>query len=398
METSPEEPTPSEFIPTESVQQPAQPIRRHRRGRIVAGSTALALGLVAGGFGLATAVLPHTTEIPTGSSSGSSGNSGAVLPNQRFQPGSAQRAGEVAGTAATSAQKVGVVTIVSTVDYDASEQAAGTGTILTSGGLILTNNHVIEGSTSIRVTVQSTDRTYTATVVGTDVTDDIAVLKLSGASGLSTATYATTGTAATGDAVTAIGNAQGTGELVSATGTITATGQAISVQGDTTDETESLSNLIETSADVVPGDSGGPLLDSSGHIVGIDTAASSGQSQTVGYAIPIAEGLSIAKQIESGTAAGNVTIGYPAFLGVELANSSTAATVAGAIDGTPAETAGLGEGDTITSVDGQPVADSEALSDLIASHDPGDSVSVGWTDAAGASHTATVTLTAGPAL
>jgi S1-C subfamily serine protease len=385
------------------------PERKPRRGRVVAGVTALALGLVAGGTGLAwSATIAHSSV----SAAAPSTSSPRVLPNQRSYQNFANRASDTTtANAATAAQKVGVVTIVSTLDYDTSEKAAGTGTILSSNGLILTNNHVIEGSTSVEVTVESTGKSYSATVIGTDKTDDVAVLKLSGASGLTAAKYATTGSAAVGDAVTAIGNAEGTGDLVSAVGTVTATAQSITVQGDTTDASENLSNLIETNADIVPGDSGGPLLDSSGRVIGMDTAASAGTQQTVGYAIPIAEALTIARQIESGVAGGNVAIGNPAFLGVELSgsastdttstdstNSDSAAIVAGVIADTPAATAGIAAGDTITALNGAAVTSAAALSPMITAHAAGDQVSVSWTDVAGAAHTATVTLQAGPAI
>lgn len=376
---------------------PAVGRRDPHRVRVVAGVTALALGLVAGGTGLAwSATTTRTVDSASSSPSGSS--TSHTVPNQRTYQNFTRRAADTTGAnAATAAQTVGVVTIVSTLDYNSSEKAAGTGTILSSNGLILTNNHVIEGSTSIQVTVESTGKSYQATVIGTDKIDDVAVLKLTGASGLTAAKYATSA-ASIGDSVTAIGNAEGTGDLVSAVGSVTATAQSITVQGDTTDASESLSNLIETNADIVPGDSGGPLLNVSGRVIGMDTAASSGARETVGYAIPIAEALTIAKRIESGVASGNVAIGNPAFLGVELSSSITAATVAGIISDTPAATAGIAVGDTVTAIDGTAVTSAAALSPLITAHEPGDEVSVSWTDAAGTAHTATVTLQAGPAL
>jgi S1-C subfamily serine protease len=184
-------------------------------------------------------------------------------------------------------------------------------------------------------------------------------------------------------------------------GAVTATDKAITVQGDSADETESLSNLIETSADVVAGDSGGPLLETNGKVIGMDTAATSGTRQTAGYAIPISEALTIAKQIEAAKVGGNVTIGYPAFLGVELASTATSAdsgaVVSGVIAETPAATAGLVAGDTITAVDGTAVTSAAALSPLITAHSAGDSIAITWTDVEGLSHTATVVLQSGPA-
>lgn len=364
-----------------------------RRGRVVVGVTALALGLVAGGTGLAFAATPRSVN-----SAQSSFPKTSILPNQRTYQSFADRTdATTSASAATASQKVGVVTIVSTLDYDSAQKAAGTGTIVSSNGLILTNNHVIEGSTSIEVTVESTGKAYSATVIGTDATDDVAVLKLTAATGLTAAKYANTA-AVTGDAVTAIGNAEGTGDLVSAVGSVTAIDQAITVQSETNDATENLSNLIETNADIVPGDSGGPLLNSAGRVVGMDTAASTGAQQTVGYAIPIATALTIARQIESGIATGNVTIGYPAFLGVELSRSDTGAVVSAVIPDTAAAEAGLSPGDTITAVDGVVVTGESALSPMIAAHRPGDQITISYTDYASVAQTATVTLQAGPAL
>jgi S1-C subfamily serine protease len=365
--------------------------RKSHAGAIIAGCVALSLGIIAGGTGIAWATLDRVSTSISQAQNQNRQNSTIQRPN--FQ----QPAQNTAADAATTAQKVGVVTILSTIDYDSSEQAAGTGTILSSTGYILTNNHVIEGSTSIRVTVESTNKTYTATVVGTDVTDDVAVLKIANVSGLTTANYDTSYTATVGDAVTAIGNAGGTGDLVSASGSITATKKAITVQGDSADQTENLSNLIETSADVVAGDSGGPLLEANGRVIGMDTAATSGTRATAGYAIPISEALTIAKQIERGTSGGNVTIGYPAFLGVELSSRYTGAVISGVIDGTPAATAGLTAGDTITAVDGTAVTSASALSPLITAHSVGDSVTITWSDITGVSQSATVVLQAGPA-
>ncbi len=150
-------------------------------------------------------------------------------------------AGEATATAATAAQKVGIVTINTVLDYNTQEQAAGTGMILTSNGYILTNNHVVEGSTSITVTVESTGQKYTATVVGTDKTADVAVLKLTGASGLSTVSFASTEKVSVGESIYSVGNAEGTGNLVTAVGTVGATNQSLTVGSDSSDGTENLS-------------------------------------------------------------------------------------------------------------------------------------------------------------
>lgn len=334
--------------------------------------------------------------------SGGQGSSGG----QSFSGGQGSSGGDGSsgtsastGTTATAAQQRGVVTIVSQLQYERAS-SAGTGIVLSADGEILTNNHVVAGATSIAVTVESTGRTYTAKVVGTDATHDIAVLQLQGASGLTTASISSDA-ASVGDDVTAVGNAEGGGTLIAAKGQVTALKQAITTAGEGSADSESLTGLIETDADVVSGDSGGPLLDTDGQVVGIDTAASSGTSDVTGYAIAIAKALSIAEEIEAGRASSTITIGTPGFLGVEVASDASSAgsgaTVGGVIDGTPADTAGLEAGDVVTAVDGTSLPDASSLSAALRTMKPGTSVTITYTDTAGASHTATVTLATGPA-
>ena len=205
----------------------------------------------------------------------------------------------------------------------------------------------------------------------------------------------------TGDTVHSTGNAEGTGDLVTAEGTVLATDQSITVQSESGSGTESLSGLIEVDADVVSGDSGGPLRDADGDVVGIVTAASQGSSTVTGYAIPIDHALAIAKQIQSGTGSATVQIGLPAFLGAQIsatgAPTTGGVTIAGTVDGSAAAAAGLVAGDVITAIDGAAVVDSPALTAAVQAHESGDQVAVTWTDTTGASHTATVTLGDGPA-
>lgn len=389
------------------VVQPRGRRPRRRRAVTVVIATAVALGLATGG------AIWSTAGGSTATSAGSAlTQQDTLLPDSSNLP---DRGGRVdvrgseptalATTAATSSQQVGLVTIVSTLGY-ADATSAGTGIVLTSDGTILTNNHVIVGATSIEVTVESTGATYPAQVVGTDATADIAVLRLTGASGLATATIATDGVAV-GDAVTAVGNAEGGGSLVAAAGTVTALDATVTTQDEVTGETETLDGLLQIDADVVSGDSGGAVLDASGAVVGMTTAASSGTSSISGYAITIDRARSIADTILAGTATGTVTIGYPAFLGVEVGvgsgrpgvtTTTDGALVGGVIDGTPAQQAGLAAGDTITALDGVAVGSADALSTILAGHVPGDQVTVTWTSGTtGASRTATVTLIAGPA-
>jgi S1-C subfamily serine protease len=309
-------------------------------------------------------------------------------------------AGESTATPATASQEAGVVTIDTVLDYNSDEQAAGTGMILTSSGYILTNNHVVEDSTSITVTVESTGQKYTATVVGTDKTADVAVLKLTGASGLTPVTFAPTEKVTVGEPVYSVGNAEGTGTLVTAVGTVGATNQSLTVGSDSSDTSESLSGLIELNSDVVSGDSGGPLFDKSGHVIGMVTAASSGSAVVTGYALNIAQVLTVADAIEAGTPSADIVIGYPAFAGIEIATGSTTTAgvpVASAFPGYPAAKAGIGAGDVITALNGVAVTTPTQLSAAVQAHRVGDTVTITYLDTAGVSHSVPLTLVAGPA-
>ena len=336
---------------------------------------------------------------------GSSGQSSAG--NGLTGPGGAGTAATL--SSATASQEVGVVDIDTVLGY-AGAEAAGTGMVLTSTGEILTNNHVVEGATSISVTVIATGASYPATVIGTDATDDVAVLQLSGVSGLSTADIADTPAVAVGDAVTGVGNAGGAGGTPSASpGTVTATDQRITTQAEGSAASETLKGLIETDADIQAGDSGGPLFSSSDQVVGIDTAAEDGGTRTAGYAIPISTALGIAGQIESGHATANIVLGYPAFLGVQVGGSQDSgygysqstttqgAPISGVISGAPAAVAGLTAGDTIVGIDATSITSGSALTSALAGDTPGQNVTITWVDASGSSYSASVTLASGPA-
>jgi S1-C subfamily serine protease len=414
------------------------PVRSRRRRVIVTSAIAavIAAACVAGVVTTSSSLnltghdSAASTIIPGNGNSGSSGssgsgNSGGLGSGNSGGFGSGSGSGSGTGTGsgtsngtANATQEVGVVDIVTQLKYQNAE-AAGTGMVLTSSGEILTNNHVVDGATSISVTVVSTGKTYTATVVGTDPTQDIAVLKLSNASGLQTAKISTSAKVAVGDAVTAVGNAGGTGGTPStASGTVTALNQSITATDEDGSNSENLTGLIESNAPIAAGDSGGPLYNASGEIIGIDTAGSSGSSSprgfsattlTQAYSIPITTAISIADQIEAGKASSTIHLGYPPFLGVEISASNTSgsfggqtttgtgAVVSGVVDGTPAASAGLAEGDTITAVGSTTITSQADLQTALAQYKAGQSVKISWTDASGQSHTATVTLIQGPA-
>jgi len=301
----------------------------------------------------------------------------------------------------------GIVVIDTTLGYQSSN-AAGTGMVLTSSGEILTNNHVIDGATKIKVVVPGTGRSYSAKVVGYDVKDDVALLKLSGASNLRTISVGSSSSLRVGQSVTAIGNAGGTGSLTSVTGTITGLRKSI-VASDAEGNSEQLTGLIETDAAVVAGDSGGPLETASGKVIGMTTAASPSNgfsfrtvSSSDAYAIPIAKALSVVDTVRSGKTTARVHVGGTAFLGVSVTTTDTAGyygsgvVIAGVAGGSPAAKAGLQEGDVIVSVGGTTITSPAQLRSLILTKHPGEKLAISYDDPYGSSGTVTVTLASGP--
>ena len=416
---------------------PPPPRRNHKRGLIVTGAIALAAGAAAGGL--------------IGSSHGLTATTATAVSKTVLS------SSEIAKTVDPA-----LVDVVAT-EGDQGAVAAGTGIVLTSNGTVLTNNHVIRSATSIKVTDVGNGRTYTAKVVGYDATKDVAVIQLQNASGLTTASLGDSSSVQTGDSVTALGNAGGKGGTPSvAGGTVTALNQSITASDEGSGvNSEQLTGLIETNADIQPGDSGGALVNSYGQVVGMNTAASSGtqvQSDTgqsapvQAYAIPIEGAETIAKQIEAGQGSSTVHIGATAFLGIESGGTSSGSgsgsggsggsggfggfgqgdgsgfggfgqgdgsgfggfgqgdgsgtsggstssgvAISGALSGSPAASAGLTDGDTITSVGGQSVSSASDIEQILVKYHPGDKISVNWVDQSGQSQTATVTLANGPA-
>jgi len=306
------------------------------------------------------------------------------------------------GAASGAAPRSGVVVIDTNLSY-ANAWAAGTGMVISSSGEVLTNNHVIRGATAIRVVVPQTGRRYTARVVGYAIGGDVAVLRLANASGLATVSLGSSASLSRGQAVTAVGNAGGTGSLVNASGTIRALGQGITVSDDSGSSVR-LSGLIRTDANLQPGDSGGPLLDASGRVIGMDAAASFGSRPrsgvNEGYAIPIDRALRVARQIEAGHGSATVHVGPTAFLGL-LVEPGGEADVAGAVvaqvvPGGPAARAGVGPGDVVTRVDGHAVSTTAAIVKLLQRKHPGDTVTLSWIDQTGSRTTARARLVSGP--
>lgn len=296
----------------------------------------------------------------------------------------------------------GLVDVDTTLSYQTAS-GAGTGMVVTSSGEVLTNNHVIEDETSVQVTDVGNGKTYSATVVGYDVTADVAVLRLEGASHLRTVTFATA-PAKVGEAVVAIGNAEGKGGTPAAvSGTVTGLGQSITAQNDLSGTVEHLSGMIETDAPIQAGDSGGPLVNAKGQVLGMDTAGSSSfafaHETTEGFAIPIGSARAVAAEIVGGRTSSTVHIGPTAFLGIDVTNVGTiGAVVVAVLPGTAATAIGLRPGDAIVSLAGQAVSNPTTLSAVMQGEKPGARVSIGWEDRFGQPYSATATLTSGPPL
>ena len=371
---------------------------------------------------------------------GAAFSSGISMPGGNAVPSPAGSAAPLAGSEQAIVTKVkpGVVIIDTTLQYN-SEAAAGTGMVINSGGLVLTNNHVIEDSTAITATVVATGKTYPARVIGYDKTGDIAVIQLQGASGLSTVPVGNSASVKAGQTVVALGNAEGQNTIKTAVGQVTGLNQTITASDEASSTaSETLHGMIQTNANIVPGDSGGPLSGSAG-VIGMDTAGNNGsyQQQAAGFAIPINTALSVARQIAAGQASSTITIGYPPFLGIFIGSGSDSnpqaqaqqqqqqqngfsgsracytsntnltvpSTIApvnsgtlieGTICNSPAAQAGMTGGAVITAINGQPVGSPDDLSHVLARFHPGDTISVAWVSPSGQRTTSSLHLTAGP--
>jgi S1-C subfamily serine protease len=260
-----------------------------------------------------------------------------------------------------------------------TESAAGTGIVISSDGNVVTNAHVVNGATNITVTT-SDGKKHSASIVGLDATADLAVIKIAGVSGLTPATFASSTKAAVGDSVIAVGNAEGYGGSPSVTeGIISAKNRSLS------DEEENLSGLLQTDAAINPGNSGGPLVDTNGHVVGINTAVATGSTsepaQNIGFSIPsdtVTKELPALLAGKGASSSGGSSSSSGAFLGVSVGDSSdgNGAVVEAVESGSPASSAGLEAGDVITAIGSTQITDANDLVTAVQSDKSGDSVTL----------------------
>ena len=350
----------------------------------------------------------------------------------------ADQPGTLNDEAVYEAVEPGVVDVNANLRF-LQETAKGTGFVIdAAAGLILTNNHVIDGATSVTVTLVTSGRSYPARIVGYDSTDDVALLQVRGVPRLKAVGIGSSAPVRVGTPVLAIGNEGGQGGSPTvAPGVISNLDRTIVATDQSSGLNETLHGIMQTSADIRPGDSGGPLAGSDGRVIGIDTAAG-GNTDYSGYAIPIDQAMPIARQIEAGRRDARIQIGLPAFLGVLLPDSSstsprgqarqelhqtgavsgsgsgctsgdttsapasiapaeTGALIDGVLCGTPAAQAGLFAGDVVTSAGGHAVTSPRSLTAILSGFRPGSQVALAWVAPDGSLHTAAVTLAAGPA-
>src|SRR6201987_2194180 len=275
---------------------------------------------------------------------------------------------------------------------------AGTGIVIDPGGVVLTNNHVISGATEINAFSVGNGQNYAVDVVGYSRTADVAVLQLRGGGGLPSAAIG--GGVAVGDPIVALGNAGGQGGTPSAVaGKVVALNQTVSATDTLTGADETLGGLIQADAPIRPGDSGGPMVNSSGQVIGMNTAATDSykMSKGQGFAIPIGTAMGVAGQIRSGAGSNLVHIGPTAFLGLGVTdNGGNGARVEGVVGTGPASAAGLSPGDIIVTVDNVPINGATAITDVLVSHHPGDTIVLHWRTRGGEDRSAPVTLADGP--
>ena len=411
---------------------PHEPQKRSRRTLIALLLTVFGVAAALGGIAMLHSASPSNST-PSASPGGDTGTAAAAK-----SEGGARR---LSDRAVYDLISPSVVDITATLGYD-DETASGTGFFIDpKDGLVLTNNHVIRDATSVSVAIPATDRTYSAQIVGADTSTDIAVLRILPVPSAPSAPIGDSSTVSVGSTVIAIGNRAGAGgPPVLAPGVISATSRTIAAADGASGFTETLHNMLQTTAKIQPGDSGGPLADSAGTVIGVDTAAGAGGAEA-GYAIPINTAMRAERLIVSGHRAPGIVLGVGGFLGVivpsttapspraqaaaertlgtdsagstppigclptkagaevpaSVAPVETGALVDGVLCGTAADAAGLTAGDVIITADGRAVSSPDALTAIVNACRPGSVVEVTWVSPTDATQTSLVRLDAAPA-
>ena len=426
---------------------PAPPPRRRWTPLI----SYVAVAAVAAGCGGLAVALTSSSASPPSANSGLNPASGPST-----GPGTTPGAGisSAALQRVENAVRPGLVVINSKLQDDGADVsgAAGTGMIISSSGLVLTNNHVINATNGLTATVVATHKTYPAMWLGYDKGSDVAVIKLEGASGLTPVPLGNSSAVKVGDGVAAMGNANGTGGITTVTGEITGLNEAVMASDEGSGESaERLTGMLQTDADIIQGDSGGPLVSTAGKVIGMDTASNSDvmtSQESMGYAIPINKAMTIAREIIAGKPGGGVRVGATGFVGVlvasapdgtqstqtspraqlqqmeegeeqqglgpggsfytspsgclsntaaagvpgHIAPASSGALVLGALCQSPAAAAGLAAGDVITAAAAQQVSSPASLTSILAKVPAGKTITIAWVTTDGQTVTHLLTL------
>ena len=280
-----------------------------------------------------------------------------------------------------------VVSIVSTGSgvRGSQFQSAGTGMIVSKDGYVLTNKHVVDNVSSVEIIASDGKRYENVKVVGSDPLNDVAFLKIEGANNLPAITIGDSKTVRPGQSVIAIGNALGQYQNTVTTGIISGLGRPVVASSDGSQaNSESLSDLLQTDAAINSGNSGGPLLNMQGQVIGMNTAVAEG-AQSIGFAIPIGATKGMLKNVlETGKAERaivgvqyiSVTPEVKAEFKLEADQGDYINTANGSAirKGGPAEKAGILDGDIITKVNGEVVGAGKSTSTLVGEFQPGDTV------------------------
>lgn len=272
-----------------------------------------------------------------------------------------------------------------------ARDGSGSGVVMSDDGYIVTNAHVVAVATDDEVTVRfSNGETESATIVGADPRTDIAVVRARGADDLTPAVFGDSEQVLVGDTVLAIGSPLGFQGSVTQ-GIVSARDRTLPVDGETPGQRRSLSGLLQTDASINPGNSGGPLVNLAGEVIGINTAiATDGQANGflgLGFAVPSNRASAVADQLIAGESVSH------AFLGVEVQNvvGTPGAVITRVSPDSPADAAGLREGDIVVSAGGDPITSASDIVNVVQASEPGDTLEIGF-ERDGERDTTTVTL------
>ena len=337
----------------------------------------VALVLGAGGLALGWMGYEKSSTPLTFLGSGTDGNSA------NFVEGSIAEVAEK-----VSKSVVSIVTSTKTSDIFgqiSNSSAAGTGIIVTEDGYILTNKHVVNGASRATVVLDDGTTYENVEVAVTDPLNDIAFLKIKDVSGLAAATLGDSKTISVGQQVIAIGNALGLYQNTVTSGIVSGTGRSVTASDGTSSGTETLTDMIQTDAAINSGNSGGPLVNAAGEVIGINTATSA-NGENMGFAIPISSAKGMLEQLKATGKAQRTYLGVysieitsevaknynlPVNEGVYLYSPSSYSAI---VSGSPAAKAGLQDKDIITKVNDTKVGAAGSLANLIGEYKPGDTV------------------------